>query len=84
MYSNISVSTAYNKELKHKSDELSLYNELKSELEFLEMCLADTSESDQDMVAEINNNILKLEEKVENVNEFKIADKRAFSFKLQK
>lgn len=67
VYSNISVSTAYNKELKHKSDELSLYNELKGELEFLEMCLADTSESDQDMVTEINNNILKLEEKVENL-----------------
>ena len=67
VYSNIAVSTAYNKELKHKSDEFSLYNELKGELEFLEMCLADTAESDVDMVAEINNNIAKLEEKVENL-----------------
>ncbi len=67
VYSNISVSTSYNKELKHKSDELALYNELKNELEFLEMCLADTSESDLDMVSEINGNILKLEEKVENL-----------------
>ena len=64
VYSNVAVSTAYNKELKHKSDEFSLYNELKGELEFLEMCLSDTTETDVDMVAEINNNIAKLEEKI--------------------
>ncbi len=67
VYSNIALSTNYNKELKHITDEVNLYNELKNELEFLQMCLIDTSESDHDMVTEINNNISKLEAQVENL-----------------
>ena len=39
VYTNLSLSTSYNVELKHKSDELDNYNKLKDEAEFLSFAI---------------------------------------------
>lgn len=67
VYSNVQLSSAYSKELKHKSDELNEYENLKSEVDFLQLCLLDTQESDEAMVLEINKQLIELSEKVENL-----------------
>lgn len=61
------MSTSYNKELKHKQNELEQYEQLTSEVEFLELCLADTDETDEQMVLEINKQLSSLKSKVENL-----------------
>lgn len=61
------MSTSYNKELKHKQTELEEYEQLSSEVEFLELCLADTDETDEQMVLEINKQLSSLKSKVENL-----------------
>ncbi len=61
------MSTSYNKELKHKQNELEEYEQLTSEVEFLELCLADTDETDEQMVLEINKQLSSLKSKVENL-----------------
>ena len=61
------MSTSYNKELKHKQTEHEEYEQLSSEVEFLELCLADTDETDEQMVLEINKQLSSLKSKVENL-----------------
>ncbi len=64
VYSNIGISTGYNKELTHKKQEVEEFNNLKTELEFVTFALDNTSENDSVAIAEIESTLAKLEKDV--------------------
>ena len=64
VYSNIGISTGYNKELTHKKQEVEEFNNLKTELEFVTFALDNTSENDSVAIAEIESTLAQLEKDV--------------------
>lgn len=65
VYTNLSLSTSYNVELKHKSDELDNYNKLKDEAEFLSFAIDEVKDEDSTNLEYINAQLEELSKKTD-------------------
>ena len=67
VYSNISLSTAYSKELKVLTNQLEQLEKLKSEVEFVSFALLDVDVNDETSVGYIEEQLNELDKQIENL-----------------
>lgn len=65
VYTNLNLSTSYNKELKHKKDEVDNYNTLKDETEFLTFAIDEVKDDDTTNLDYINEQLDILKKKTD-------------------
>ena len=65
VYTNLNLSASYNKELKHKKDEVDNYNTLKDETEFLTFAIDEVADEDTANLDYINEQLDILKKKTD-------------------